>query len=146
MPVKVFIDGAAGTTGLELRERLRSRGELSLVALDDKRRNDAAARAAVTRIVNPNVRVIDASSAHRVTEGWVFGFPELEAKRREELRHAMRVTNPGCYSTGFLAIMRPLVRSGIVPPEWAVTCNAISGYSGGGRGMIAEFEDAETPN
>src|SRR6266566_2932129 len=166
MSVRVFIDGAAGTTGLEIRERLQSRGELSLVALDDRRRKDAAARAdarndadvailclpdaaareAVTRIVNPSVRVIDPSSAHRVTEGWVFGFPELEAKRREELRHAMRVTNPGCYSTGFLAIMRPLVRSGIVPPEWAVTCNAISGYSGGGRGMISEFEDADTPN
>ena len=166
MRVKVFIDGAAGTTGLELRERLESRGELSLVALDDRRRKDAAARAAalneadvvilclpdpaareaVTLIVNPNVRVIDPSSAHRVTEGWVFGFPELEAKRREELRHAMRVTNPGCYSTGFLSIMRPLVRSGIVPPDWAVSCNAISGYSGGGRGMIAEFEDAGAPN
>jgi N-acetyl-gamma-glutamyl-phosphate reductase len=81
-----------------------------------------------------------------VTEGWVFGFPELEAKRREELRHAMRVSNPGCYSTGFLSIMRPLTRSGIVPPDWAVTCNAVSGYSGGGRGMIAEFEDASAPN
>jgi len=166
MPVRLFIDGAAGTTGLEIRERLQSRGELSLVALDDKRRKDAAARAdalndadvvilclpdaaareAVTRIVNPNVRVIDPSSAHRVTEGWVFGFPELEAKRREELRHAMRVTNPGCYSTGFLSIMRPLLRSGIVPPDAAVICNAISGYSGGGRGMIAEFEDADVPH
>lgn len=166
MSVRVFIDGAAGTTGLEIRERLQRRGELSLVALDDKRRKDAtarsdalndadivilclpdaAAREAVTLMVNPNVRVIDPSSAHRVTEGWVFGFPELEAKRREELRHAMRVTNPGCYSTGFLSIMRPLTRSGIVPPDWAVTCNAVSGYSGGGRGMIAEFEDAAAPN
>ena len=166
MSVRVFIDGAAGTTGLEIRERLQSRGELSLVALDDKRRKDAAARAdalndadmvilclpdaaareAVTLIVNPNVRVIDPSSAHRVTEGWVFGFPELEAKRREELRHAMRVTNPGCYSTGFLSIMRPLTRSGIVPPDCAVTCNAVSGYSGGGRGMISEFEDSDAPN
>jgi N-acetyl-gamma-glutamyl-phosphate reductase len=165
MSVRVFIDGAAGTTGLEIRERLQRRGELSSVALDDKRRKDAtarsdalndadivilclpdaAAREAVTLIVNPNVRVIDPSSAHRVTEGWVFGFPELEAKRREELRHAMRVTNPGCYSTGFLSIMRPLTRSGIVPPDWAVTCNAVSGYSGGGRGMIAEFEDAAAP-
>ena len=166
MSVRVFIDGAAGTTGLEIRERLQRRGELSLVALDDKRRKDAsarsaalndadivilclpdaAAREAVTLIVNPNVRVIDPSSAHRVTEGWVFGFPELEAKRREELRHAMRVSNPGCYSTGFLSIMRPLTRGGIVPPDWAVTCNAVSGYSGGGRGMIAEFEDGAAPN
>ena len=166
MPVRVFIDGAAGTTGLEIRERLQTRGELSLVALDEKRRKDASARAdalndadvvilclpdaaareAVTLIVNPNVRVIDPSSAHRVSEGWVFGFPELEKKRREELRHAMRVTNPGCYSTGFLAIMRPLVRGGVVPPDAAVTCNAVSGYSGGGRTMISEFEDANAPN
>jgi N-acetyl-gamma-glutamyl-phosphate reductase len=165
MSVTVFIDGAAGTTGLEIRERLQTRGELSLVVLDDRRRKDASARAhalndadmvilclpdaaareAVTLIVNPNVRVIDPSSAHRVSEGWVFGFPELEAKRREELRHAMRVTNPGCYSTGFLSIMRPLIRSGIVPPDAAVTCNAISGYSGGGRGMISEFEDSDAP-
>ncbi|HYK80580.1 MAG TPA: N-acetyl-gamma-glutamyl-phosphate reductase [Micropepsaceae bacterium] len=166
MSVRVFIDGAAGTTGLEIRERLQSRGELSLVALDDKRRKDssaradalneaelvilclpdAAAREAVTLIVNPNVRVIDPSSAHRVTEGWVFGFPELEATRRVELRHAMRVSNPGCYSTGFLSIVRPLTRGGIVPPDWAVTCNAVSGYSGGGRSMILEFEDADAPH
>src|SRR2546430_17456697 len=118
MSVRVFIDGAAGTTGLENRERLQGRGELSLVALDDKRRKDVAARAdalndadvvilclpdaaareTVTRIVNPSVRGIDPFSAHRVNEGWVFCFPELEAKRRDELCHAMRVTNPGCYS------------------------------------------------
>jgi N-acetyl-gamma-glutamyl-phosphate reductase len=166
MPVKVFIDGAAGTTGLEIRERLQNRSELELMALDGNRRKDPGARAealndadvvilclpddaareAVTLIANPNVRVIDPSTAHRVAEGWVFGFPELEKKRREELRHAMRVTNPGCYSTGFLAVMRPLVRAGIVPPAWPVTCNAVSGYSGGGRGMIAEFEDAAAPN
>src|SRR5882672_1400250 len=166
MVEKVFIDGAAGTTGLEIRERLAGRRELKLMTLDDGRRKDPAARAdalnsadvvilclpddaareAAALIVNPNVRVIDPSSAHRVTEGWVFGFPELEPKRREELRHAMRVTNPGCYSTGFLSIMRPLTRSGIVPPDAAVTCNAISGYSGGGRGMISEFEDSDAPN
>jgi N-acetyl-gamma-glutamyl-phosphate reductase len=166
MPVRVFIDGAAGTTGLEIRERLQVRGELQLTTLDEIRRKDPGARAdalnaadvvilclpddaareAVTLIANPNVRVIDPSTAHRVTEGWVFGFPELEPKRREELRHAMRVTNPGCYSTGFLAIMRPLVRAGIVPPSWPVVCDAVSGYSGGGRGMIAEFEDCNAAN
>ena len=166
MSVRVFIDGAAGTTGLEIRERLQTRSEIELVALDDKRRKDAsarqdalngadvvilclpddAARQAVALIANPRVRVIDPSTAHRVTAGWVFGFPELEAERREELRRAMRVTNPGCYSTGFLSIVRPLVRAGIVPPEWPVICNAVSGYSGGGRGMIAEFEDAKAPN
>jgi len=166
MAVKIFIDGAAGTTGLEIRERLQTRGEIELVTLDERRRKDAsaredalngadvvilclpddAAREAVTLIANPKVRVIDPSTAHRVAEGWVFGFPELEAKRREELRHAMRVTNPGCYSTGFLAIVRPLVRAGIVPPDWPVMCNAVSGYSGGGRGMIAEFEERAAPN
>ena len=166
MAVRVFIDGAAGTTGLEIRERLQGRRELELSVLDETRRKDASARAAalndadavilclpdnaareaVSLIANPNVRVIDASTAHRVTEGWVFGFPEVEPKRREELRRAKRVTNPGCYSTGFLAILRPLVRSGIVPPDWAVTCHAVSGYSGGGRAMISEFEDAGAPN
>src|SRR5258705_13556324 len=118
---KVFIDGAAGTTGLEIRERLSGRRELQLTSLDEARRKgpgaradalnsadvvilclpDDAAREATVLIVNPNVRVVDPSPAHRVAQGWVFGFPEIERKRREELRHAMRVTNPGCYSTGF---------------------------------------------
>lgn len=166
MTAKIFIDGAAGTTGLEITERLSSRRGLLLAALDDKRRKDPKARAealngadvvilclpdeaareAVSLIVNPDVRVIDPSTAHRVAKGWVFGFPELERKRREELRHAKRVTNPGCYSTGFLALVRPLVRASIVPPDWPVLCNAVSGYSGGGRTMIAEFEDEKAPN
>lgn len=166
MTIRVFIDGAAGTTGLEIRERLRSRGEMELVAIDERSRKDSSARAAalndadvailclpesaareaVALIANPRVRVIDPSTAHRVEEGWVFGFPELERTRREELRHAMRVTNPGCYSTGFLAIARPLVREGIVPSDWPMICHAISGYSGGGRGMIAEFENNRAPD
>ena len=166
MVTKVFIDGAAGTTGLEIRERLAPRPQLELTVLDDARRKDASARAdalnsadvvilclpdeaareAVALIANPKVRVLDPSSAHRVTDGWVFGFPELEPNRRAELRQAMRVTNPGCYSTGFLSIVRPLVRSGLVPADWPVLCNAVSGYSGGGKAMIAEFEDAHAPN
>jgi N-acetyl-gamma-glutamyl-phosphate reductase len=129
MVTKVFIDGASGTTGLEIRERLARRRALELGVLDDARRKDvsaradalnsadvvilclpdAAAREAVSLITNSSVRVIDPSTAHRVAEGWVFGFPELEPKRRDELRVAKRVTNPGCYSTGFLAIVRPLV-------------------------------------
>lgn len=166
MPVRVFIDGAAGTTGLEIHARLQDRDEIALTVLDDDRRkvssareqalNDAelvilclpddAAREAMSLISNPNVRVLDPSSAHRVTEGWVFGFPELESKRREELSHAMRVANPGCYSTGFLSIVRPLVSAGIIPPDWPLLSNAVSGYSGGGRGMIAEFEDPKASN
>ena len=166
MVTKVFIDGASGTTGLEIRERLATRRELALTVLDDARRKDSSARAdalnsadvvilclpddaareAVSLIANPKVRVLDPSTAHRVAEGWVFGFPELEPNRREELRQAMRVTNPGCYSTGFLAIVRPLVRAGLVPADWPVLCNAVSGYSGGGKAMIAEFADRNAPN
>jgi N-acetyl-gamma-glutamyl-phosphate reductase len=166
MVTKVFIDGASGTTGLEIRERLAPRRELELVVLDDARRKDASARAdalnssdvvilclpddaareAVSMISNPKVKVIDPSTAHRVTDGWVFGFPELEPNRREELRRTTRVTNPGCYSTGFLAVVRPLVRAGLAPSDWPVLCNAVSGYSGGGKSMIAEFEDPKASN
>jgi N-acetyl-gamma-glutamyl-phosphate reductase len=165
MTTKVFIDGAVGTTGLEIRDRLKDRPEITLTALDDARRKDASARAgalndadvvilclpddaareAVTLITNPDVRVIDASTAHRVTEGWVYGFPELEPKRREELRHAMRVSNPGCWPTGFLAIVRPLLRAGHLRAETPLQCHGVSGYSGGGRAMIAEFEDEKAP-
>ena len=166
MVTKVFVDGASGTTGLEIRERLASRREIELVILDDARRKvsaaradalnsadvvilclpDDAARQAVGLITNANVKVIDPSTAHRVDPDWVFGFPELERSRREELRQAKRVTNPGCYSTGFLAIVRPLVRSGLVPSDWPITCNAVSGYSGGGKTMIGEFEDKSAVN
>jgi N-acetyl-gamma-glutamyl-phosphate reductase len=166
MITKVFIDGASGTTGLEIRERLAKRRDIELVVLDDARRKEASARAdalnsadvvilclpddaareAVRLITNPKVKVIDASTAHRVAQGWVFGFPELESNRRDELRKATRVTNPGCYSTGFLAIVRPLVRAGVVPADWPIMCNAVSGYSGGGKAMIAEFEDSSAPN
>jgi N-acetyl-gamma-glutamyl-phosphate reductase len=161
MAIRIFIDGAAGTTGLEIRERLQSRRDIEFSTLAENNRKDfsarktalneaaivilclpdAAAREAVTMIENPDVRVIDASTAHRVAEGWVYGFPELESDRREHLQKAKRVSNPGCYPTGFLALMRPLLRAGVVPPDFPVTCNAVSGYSGGGREMIAEFEN-----
>ena len=158
---KIFIDGAAGTTGLEIRERLAGRGELSLISLAESDRKNAAARKAalndadvvilclpgeaateaVTLIDNPHVRVIDASSAHRVAPGWTYGFPELEADGYARVAAAGRVSNPGCWPTGFLALVRPLVRGGLLSADFPVTVNGFTGYSGGGKSMIAEFED-----
>src|SRR6185295_919162 len=166
MTPRIFIDGAAGTTGLEIRERRARRGELRVVQLCDAERkdlqartaalNDAevvilclpddAAREAVRSIRNPDVRVIDASTAHRIAPGWVFGFPEYEPGNHEAIRGAMRLSNPGCYSTGFLALVRPLVREGLIPADAPLSVNAISGYSGGGRAMIEEFEKTDSPN
>src|SRR4029077_21260446 len=166
MASKVFIDGAVGTTGLEIRERLAGRDEFALVQLSDAERKDIhfrtaalneddivilclpdeAARDAVALIENPRVRVIDASSAHRVAPGWVFGFPELDPGQYERIAAAGRVSNPGCYSTGFLALVRPLVRAGMIPSDWPLSVNAVSGYSGGGRAMIEEFEDRGSPD
>lgn len=161
MPINIFIDGAAGTTGLEIRERLSARTDLALITLDDASRknadarrqalNDAdfvilclpddAAREAVTLIDNPRTRVIDASTAFRTAEGWVYGLPELEPGQTAAIGEATRVSNPGCYPTGFLCLVRPLVRAGLVPADWALSVNAASGYSGGGKSMIAEFEN-----
>ena len=158
---KIFIDGAAGTTGLEIRERLAGRAELSLIALSDAERKDQAARKqalnqadlvilclpdeaareSVALIDNPATRVIDASTAHRVAAGWDFGFAELEPDGYSCIGASKRVSNPGCWSTGFLAIVRPLLRAGLVPADFPITANGVSGYSGGGKSMIAEFED-----
>ncbi len=160
MKRSVFIDGAAGTTGLEIRQRLNGRDEIALVTIDDARRKDPAARRealndadfvilclpddaareSVAMIVNDRTRVIDASTAHRVADGWTYGFPEMEPAQAAAIADATRVANPGCYPTGFLAIIRPLVRAGLVPPDWVLSVNAVSGYSGGGRSMIEEFE------
>ena len=163
MTHSVFIDGAAGTTGLEIADRLAGRAEFTLVALDEARRKDPAARRealneadfailclpddaareAVALIdAASKVRVIDASSAHRVAPGWVFGFPEVVG--HETVAQAKRVSNPGCYSTGFIALMAPLVRAGLLPADWPYICHAVSGYSGGGKALIARFaEDAD---
>jgi len=165
MAARIFIDGAAGTTGLEIRERLAGRRDLELVQLSDAERKDTrarkealnesdlvilclpdeAAKDAVGLIQNNAVRVIDASTAHRVAPGWVYGFPELEPDQRGRIAAASRVSNPGCYPTGFLALVRPLVRAGIVPPDFPLTVNAVSGYSGGGKAMIEEFEAKDSP-
>ena len=161
MNSQIFIDGAVGTTGLEIRERLAGRPELSLMVLPEGQRKDPAARKralnaadmvilclpdeaakeAVTLIDNPATRVIDASSAHRVAEGWTYGFAELEPDGYARIAAAKRVSNPGCWPTGFLAIMRPLVRAGLVPADFPASVTGVSGYSGGGKAMIAEFED-----
>ncbi|MFS0850226.1 N-acetyl-gamma-glutamyl-phosphate reductase [Novosphingobium panipatense] len=158
MSVSVFIDGAAGTTGLEIAERLAGRAEFDLVILDDERRkdddaraealNDAdfvilclpddAAKAAVGMIRNERTRVIDASSAHRVASGWTYGFPEIVG--RDAVAAARFVSNPGCYPTGFIGLVAPLVRAGLLPAEWPYVCHAVSGYSGGGKALISRFE------
>jgi N-acetyl-gamma-glutamyl-phosphate reductase len=163
MNVNVFIDGGAGTTGLEIRERLSGRSDVTLVTLDEAVRknstarkqalNDAdfvilclpddAAREAVAMITSDKTRVIDASTAHRVAEGWAYGFAELEPAQQAVIAEARFVSNPGCYPTGFLALVRPLVRAGLIPHDWPLSVNAISGYSGGGKSMIAEFEEGK---
>jgi N-acetyl-gamma-glutamyl-phosphate reductase len=160
---KIFIDGGHGTTGIEIADRLADRPELSLITVDEKdRRNmaarrdalnaadivilclpDDAARESVSMIDNDRTRVIDASTAHRVADGWTYGFPELEPGHRERLANSRFVANPGCWPTGFLGLVRPLVLAGLLPADWPVTVSGASGYSGGGKAMIAEYEGAD---
>lgn len=159
MTHSIFIDGAAGTTGLEIADRLESRPEFQLVRLSDDRRKDlgarreaindsdfvilclpdAAAREAVSLADNDSTRIIDASSAHRTHPDWVFGFAEFRDGQRAAIAEAKRVSNPGCYPTGFLGLVAPLIAQGVLPADWPYTVNAVSGYSGGGKALIERF-------
>ncbi len=166
MAAKIFIDGEAGTTGLQIRTRLEGRADLEFISLGDDLRKDSdarrdamaaadvvilclpddAAREAVALAEGLDTRIIDASSAHRVAPGWTYGFPEYDAAARGKIAAASRVTNPGCYAITSVAILHPLVGAGVVPSGWPVTINAVSGYSGGGKALIAAFEDPSAPD
>lgn len=165
MKPKVYIDGQAGTTGLEIYERLGGREDITLLTIDDALRKDAgerkrlmnsadlvflclpddAAREAAALIDNPGTRVIDASTAHRTDPAWDYGFPELSAAHRAKIAQSRRVANPGCHATGALASVYPLVAMGILPRDYALTCFSLTGYSGGGKQMIADYETGKTP-
>ncbi|MBE7011253.1 MAG: N-acetyl-gamma-glutamyl-phosphate reductase [Ruminococcaceae bacterium] len=161
---KVFIDGSAGTTGLRINERLSQRNDIELLILPDEIRKDvnarrealngadiaflclpdAAAIEAVSLVSNPNTAIIDTSTAHRTNEIFEYGFPELRG-RRERIAKSKRIANPGCHASGFVALVEPLTEAGIISPDARLTCFSITGYSGGGKQMIAGYEDKDRP-
>ena len=163
MKKKVFIDGSVGTTGLRIYERLSAREDIQLLTLSEEKRKDSearkqmlnsadvaflclpddAAREAVAMIENPNVTVIDASTAHRTLEGWAYGFPELSKTFEEKILSSKRIAVPGCHASGFIALVYPLIEAGILKKDALITCHSITGYSGGGKKMIAEYESEE---
>ncbi len=160
---KVFIDGSAGTTGLRIKERLSKRDDIELIILPEELRKDSEARKkalnecdiaflclpdaasieAVNMIENENVVVLDTSTAHRTDEGWAYGFPELSKEHFEKVASSKRIAVPGCHASGFIALTYPLIEKGIINKDALLTCHSITGYSGGGKKMIAEYEDSE---
>ena len=160
MKAKVYIDGQSGTTGLQIYDRIGLRHDLELLRIAEEKRHDIeerrrflnsadivflclpdeGAREAVSLIENPEVRVIDASTAHRTAEGWTYGFPELFPGQREKIAQSKRVANPGCHASGFLAVTVPLTASGILPADYPLSCMSLTGYSGGGKKMIAQYK------
>lgn len=166
MKTKVYIDGQSGTTGLQIYDRIGAREDLELLRIPEEKRHDLAerkkylnaadvvflclpddgAREAVSLIENPEVRVIDASTAHRTSADWTYGYPELSPEQREAIRHSKRVANPGCHATGLISSAAPLVRMGILPRDYPLTCFSLTGYSGGGKKMITQYEAEDKPD
>lgn len=164
MKPKIYIDGKDGTTGLQIYDRLAGRNDLELLLIDEDKRKDtaerqklmnaadivflclpdAAAIEAVELVTNPETCIIDASTAHRTAPGWDYGFPELSAEHRAHIANSKRIANPGCHASGFISAVYPLVAHGIVPPDYPMTCFSLTGYSGGGKKMIAQYETEKT--
>lgn len=162
---KVYIDGQAGTTGLQIFDRIGGRTDLELLRIDEDKRHDVeerrrflnaadivflclpdeGAREAVSLVENPAVTIIDASTAHRTAPGWTYGFPELNAEQRSAIAQSRRIANPGCHATGFISVTAPLVQAGVLPADYPLSCFSLTGYSGGGKRMIADYEAAERP-
>ena len=160
---RVYVDGQSGTTGLQIFERIGARPDLELLRIAEDKRHDSderrrflnaadvvflclpddAAREAVALVDNPDVRIIDASTAHRTAPDWTYGFPELSADQRAAIAASKRIANPGCHATGFISVTAPLVRAGIIPADYPLTCFSLTGYSGGGKRMIADYEAPE---
>lgn len=163
--LRIFIDGQAGTTGLKIHERLNRRMDVEVLEIMPGKRKDAAARKAmlneadvailclpddaareaVAMVENPALRIIDTSTAHRTQPGWAYGLPELSREHRGDIARGKRIAVPGCHATGFITAIYPLVVGGLLPTDALITCHSITGYSGGGNKMIAEYQDAERP-
>ncbi|MBN2238938.1 MAG: N-acetyl-gamma-glutamyl-phosphate reductase [Dehalococcoidales bacterium] len=165
MKKTVFVDGQHGTTGLKIRERLAGRSDVEVIEIPEEKRKtlergeyingadivflclpDDAARESVSLVENPDVCVIDGSTAHRVNEEWTYGMPELKKGQRELIKGAKRICVPGCHASGFILMLYPLISGGIVSPDYPITTHAVAGYSGGGKGMIADYDNPDSPD